>query len=158
MVFVPCEKVLIDAAGNAVSALSIMQDLKMGVSAKALPFPHDSVAPLSWTILSIWDRQPNETTPFHIRLRIILPSGRQSVEVTSTQNFDNFTKRYQRVVTQAQAFPVGEPGEILLVLGVRIDGEEDFSDIATYPIDFSYEIQEQAAEETAPSPAGVARG
>lgn len=141
LVFVPCQKVMIDQDGSA-SAISIIQDLQVGVPTKLLPLSKEAGAPLNWNVLSLWDRADEERTSFAARVRLILPSGRIAVESISEHNFENFTKRYQRVIGNVQGFPIGEPGELSLILGIRLDGEAGFSDIATYPIRLKYQEAE----------------
>lgn len=133
-----CERVLLDTEENSISAISIIHDLKLNVPEAP---PKDAVAPLNWAVISIWSRTDNERKPIEIRTRLLLPSGTQAFVNDGEQTFDNFTKTYQRVITRIPAFPVGEQGEISVVVSVREKGQPEFSDVASYKIHFSYEVQ-----------------
>ena len=137
LAFFPCEKVLIDGATNTVSIVTILQQLSVSVVAKE-QLPADAVAPISWTVFAMWQREEEERIPFRTKVELILPSGKKAIEILGEEyNFDNFTKLSQRVISQVHGFPAGESGTLVLILYTKPRGESGFRECARYPILFS---------------------
>ena len=143
LAFFPCEKIVIDTANN-VTAVSMLQECRVQIPAGAGAPPRGTVVPYSWTAFSLWQREDqDQDTPFESRSVLVSPSGETLIEGSlATNNYDNFTKQYQRVVEQFPVLPVWSQGRCNLVLKYRLRGEQDFRDVARFPFDI---IHEQAS-------------
>lgn len=153
--FLACERVVVDSATNTVSISAIMEELAISVPQALLPVPAESAAPMSWSVFSMWNRDDNDPrTPFETKVELLLPSGRVALELPPfEQDFENFTKRSQRLISQINGFPIGEPGRLRLVLKCKMRGETEFVEVAVYPILLKH-IADAVNENAVAAPAG----
>jgi hypothetical protein len=136
LAFFPCERVIIEQETQNVSISTIIQELQLVVAAELLPPPKGTVVPMQWAVFSMWERRDDEPREaFESKLKIVTPSG-EDVEIAPASKFDfeNFTKRSQRVHAVVKGFPVWEAGTWELVLSTRTFGRGEFIEAARFPI------------------------
>jgi hypothetical protein len=80
LLFAACEKLIVDQA-NVLSLISLLQELNIQVPADATLPAELKLAPMTWTILSIWEQEPgDQDKDFEQRIAITLESGEMVTE------------------------------------------------------------------------------
>jgi hypothetical protein len=131
LLFAPCERVIVEDGSNAISLISVLQELTVSGGTRTPP-PHGLV-PQRWFVLSIWARDGDESSLQGFEQSVTLngPDGKTFLEVRT--NFEIAQKNHRNVAL-IEGFPVG-PGRYHLTLRIRPVGQEDWKDAADYPID-----------------------
>jgi hypothetical protein len=80
LLFAACEKLIVDQA-NVLSLISLLQELNIQVPADATLPAELKLAPMTWTILSIWEQEPgDQDKDFEQRIALTLESGEMVTE------------------------------------------------------------------------------
>jgi hypothetical protein len=133
LLFVPCERVIVEHGSNGLSLISVIQGLTVVVPAD---LPQGAKSPQRWYVLAMWLRDEAEKARwFRQRLLIEGPTGNQLLEVLT--DFE-ITKETHRVIATIDGFPIGQPGRYLLRLLLQADGTEGWQEVADFPITLTH--------------------
>ncbi len=130
--FLVCEKTLL-TQDDLMSLIQVIENIDVAISPDTV-LPPEARAPISWSIVSLWRKEPEEDgLVFEQRVDIAMPDG--SEETINISRFEMEHERQgHRVVLTAFGFPV-TAGLYRITLKVReADGEQDWLDVAEYPI------------------------
>jgi hypothetical protein len=132
ILFAPCERVIVEEGSNAISLISVLQELTVG-GRTGTP-PPDAVGPQRWFVLSIWARDGDEPSSQRFEQSITLngPDGKTFLEMRTT--FEIAQKNHRNVAL-IEGFPIGAAGRYHLNLKIRPVGQNNWKDAAEYPID-----------------------
>jgi hypothetical protein len=129
LIFVPCEKIIIDAGGNA-SLIVLLQDIGLEVPAKT-PVPREAVTPKEWAIFTAWKIATEDFgRTFKQVVQLLWPDGKE---------FKNgaigFVPEDKKAVHQIQmnivGFPVGQVGPITINMWLE-DKEKKIGEVYSY--------------------------
>jgi hypothetical protein len=117
----PCQTVLIDAELGH-SLIAVFHHIAMKVPAEA-EIPPNALIPREWAIFSKWQVEPEDTGQNFIQVsQVFWPDGTLLVE--NRVNAVPRSDRYMAFVVKNQAFPIGQNGEIKIVLWIESEGEK----------------------------------
>jgi hypothetical protein len=147
LLFAPCQKAII-ANDNTVSAIAVLDLIKVG------PLPHNtelakgSLIPFSWSILTVWYATEDVGVTYEERYELIGNSGMDLLNdpdiflgkgsTLAVFAFTHIGERRSPVHTIFK-FPVWEEGTCVLRLLLRRKGAEDWREMATYPMAIEYD-------------------
>ena len=138
LLFVPCEKVLIDQQ-STVSLISLFQELKFQVVESGPLPPANATAALKWDVLTMWARTDSDFGKrYEQRITLFNPEG-EPTEVSTTALIET-EKATHRVVATIFGFPIGSTGRYTLKLWLSEDGQETPEPIAEHVITVSREV------------------
>jgi hypothetical protein len=132
LVYAPCEKVIV-ATDQTVSIISMMESIKVNVTQR---FPADALAPIRWSILSLWKRDQEMVAPVQIEERsdVVRPDGTVAAGGTSRFTVSNEHLFYRSLV-QVPVFPIGLPGTVKVKCSIRqTNPETEWTEFAEFPL------------------------
>ncbi|MDP9317091.1 MAG: hypothetical protein M3R24_40600 [Chloroflexota bacterium] len=139
ILFVPCDKVLIDQDGRT-SLIALWDTVTLGVASN-MDVPRELVIPVRWSIVSLWERTPEDgDTTYEQRTYLRLPDGEIQGETTHTFTM---TQRRHQTVANASNFPVGQGGDLQIVLEIREVGQDEWRPVSEYTITVTYKSSEE---------------
>lgn len=129
LIFAACEKVIFDRTSEVPSLIGIFY--RMNVQAPEVPFPVNTVAPLRWTIFTLWLHTPDDAgKTFHQKLQIIKPNGEGFGDGASTEyKIANSYDLQSKTQIDVQGMPIDEEGPVT----VRVWLEENPDMVGEYP-------------------------
>jgi len=142
LIFAPCEKAIIDRNG-ALSIISVMGKLTVGVPANVPPPAANAMLPVQWAMVSLWQQSSDWETgrTFEQRAALVSESGGNDL-LTSIAVFQ-FTKETPlfQVVAQVSGMPVSIAGKLKFKIWVREKTEppKEWKEAGSFP--FVLEIQ-----------------
>ncbi len=96
ILFAACEKLIVDQV-NVLSLISLMQEINIQIPADAVLPPEVKLAPMTWTILSIWEQESgDQDKEFEQRIAITLESG-EIVTETPIVTFQMKTPQHRNI-------------------------------------------------------------
>jgi hypothetical protein len=145
LVFAPCEKHIISAEKTA-SLISVIEGLKIELGE---PLPDDASLPMKWSIVSLWHRvgEAEPDTRFQQRVEVIAPKGTTIATVEQGFPVSNENQNY-RNIAEILGFPI-QDGEMLLRLSLRQRPEQEWEQVAEYPVSIFVTVKEQVPTEIA---------
>ena len=86
MLFVPCEKLIVDEDGKNTTLICVIQNIEASVP-KDKPVDKTATAPREWDVVTLWHSEEAEEigTKFRQRFEFVLPDG--TVLMSSTVEF-----------------------------------------------------------------------
>src|SRR3984893_8649768 len=116
LVYAPCEKVIV-ATDQTVSIISMMESVRVNVTEG---FPADALAPIRWSILSLWKRDQEILKPVEIEeiSEVVRPDGTVAAGGTSRFTVTNEHLFYRSLV-HVPVFPIGLPGFVKVKCRIR---------------------------------------
>lgn len=134
LLFAPCDNVLV--AGDASQSASLIIVLTQIIFQGPIPtnLPPNPVAPMRWSTFSQWEMANDEAgVRFTQRIKLVAPDGSEAysnvLDFVGEQN-----KPIHRLVTTNFGFPVLPEGTYRLLMSLTRSGEENWSDLADYPL------------------------
>lgn len=136
LMFVPCEKTLINENTRTLSLITILDTLTVGIPA-GIDIPADASIPMQWNTVTYWGRTPDDVGKlFEQRIFLQMPDGRQSVE--RTVEFE-FTGKAHSNIAAFTNFPIGVAGDYFLVLTLREAGTQaNWKEIVKFPMTITH--------------------
>ena len=132
ILFAPAERVLIDQQDNSVSLVNVLSGVKAQLLAPDETPPADASVPIRWSVLALWRREAgDEGKRFEQRLQMFLPDGLSAGFDSVTPPF-SITGQTHRIRTDIQGFLISVPGFCKLVASLREEGQQTWSEKATY--------------------------
>ena len=137
LMFVPCERVLIEQGSNSVSLISVFSELRLKVKEPLTP---DASIPLRWNVIATWRKDNDERSKdFEQRVYLQGPSSEgPKIHVDLRTQFE-MTKPNHRTVGTINGFPVAVAGIFDLVLELRVLDSEIWREMARYPMTLIHE-------------------
>jgi len=133
LVFAPCEKVIVSEQDNTSSLMSLIEGFTLDVP-EGVELPEGTAIPIKWHIFSLWEKvEGDEGRNFEQRVTLVLPTGKQVLDMPSTLDFKPHLKRF-RMTIMVVNFPLSPAGTCLLNLSVREVGQENWQEVAEYGI------------------------
>lgn len=132
LVYAPCEKVIL-ANDQTVSLISIMESVKVNVVPE---LPADALAPIQWSILSLWKRDQEIPEPIEMeeRSEVFRPDGTRAAGGLSKFTVSNDHVFYRSLV-QVPVFPIGLPGFVKVKCHTRqANPETEWVEFAEFPL------------------------
>jgi hypothetical protein len=146
LLFVPCEKALIEARNNTLSLISVLSEVRFQRAANE-DIPLNAAVPLQWMVVSVWERNADDqTNDFQQLVQLHSPSNRLLLENRSSWRFGN--QRFHRVLSQLLAFPIGETGNLTLSISLRSTSSNDWTKVESYPLEL---IEESSSSVVSPN-------
>lgn len=136
LLFAACERVIIDLRENTASLIGLVETINIEIPLSIQEqIPAEVRLPINWDILALWQKLPDESDKkFEQQILLINPGGESVLAATSPVNFEP-DKIRQRNITRVMGFPVVPPGEYMLKLLVRGEGQEEaWGEVAIYPV------------------------
>lgn len=144
LVFVPCRRVIVDEEDKTISLISLFDRVRIETPPGDPEIPSGTLAPIEWAIYSWWSAAPEDMgVGFEQQVNMFSPEGEK---VGETNNRFVFTAERHRLTLKSPGFPVHTPGIWNLKLLLRRE-EEEWQEIATYPMTVEYIQAEQHEEE-----------
>jgi hypothetical protein len=139
--FVPCEKAIIDRNG-ALSIISIMGKLTVGVPSNVPPPAANAMLPVQWAMVSIWQQSSDWEIgrTFEQRAALVSESGNDLLTSIAAFQFSKETPLFQ-VVAQVSGMPMSIAGNLKFKVWVREKTEpsKEWKEAGSFP--FVLEIQ-----------------
>lgn len=140
LIFAPCEKVILDKAGNP-SLISILQTVTVQVPEGAT-IPRNAVAPKEWYVFAHWIADENEIgKSFSQKSQIILPDGSvfdPPAVISSPFKVETLDKMIVQNTISFQGFPIGLPGPLKVRIWIDDEDGKHVTDILEYPLKLNY--------------------
>lgn len=138
LLFVPCEKVLIDQQGS-ISIISLLQELKVQVAENGPTPPANAKAAVKWDVLTIWERTDDDFgKTYEQRIALFEPNG-EPTEISAIAPIETEKGSHRNVAT-IFGFPIGLAGRYALRLWLSENGVETPKPLAEYAIKVSREV------------------
>ena len=94
---------------------------------------------MHWDILALWLREPGDEGQTYEQRTSLKPPGSQP-EIEAVVEFEMLQHR-QNVIANVTGFPVGVPGEAVVVLSYRRSGPgNEWQEVAQYPVQVTHQI------------------
>lgn len=132
LVYAPCEKVIV-AVDQTVSLISMMESVQVNVGPD---LPADALAPIRWSILSLWKRDQEVQEPVQIEERadVVRPDGIVATGGTTKFTVSNDHLFYRSLV-QVPVFPIGLPGFVKVRCQTRqTNPDTEWTEFAEFPL------------------------
>lgn len=131
LIFAPCEKVILAQNSNAISLISILQDLTIGLPADT-QVPEEIAAPFRWYGFVMWKKEAEDEGKSYVQeLELCRPDG---ATIATGESLFRITGSFHRATTEFLFFPVHQSGSYSLNLYLREDKEEKRKFIASFPL------------------------
>jgi len=122
-------KIIVDANDNTLSIVSIIQEIH--IARKPGADLTNAVTPLDWSILTVWNREPDDgQSVFEQRIELILPNG-EAVAQGEVQF--QMSERTHRITVRMQGVPASQAGECRVHLSLRC---RETGDEVCPPVDY----------------------
>lgn len=135
LVFAPCERVIIGGENDGTASLiSILQGFKVAGGDVSITedLAETPAFPAPWYFFSLWEIDSGGEV-YEQKFELHSPKGKVLVSVSSGEwKFDQ-GKRFHRVVTRINGFPLAGVGDYKAVLLLKVPGS-DFVERAVFPI------------------------
>jgi hypothetical protein len=116
-----CEKALLEAGSNALSLISMIEEVKIHGEPPPASGKNRPMIPHRLAVVQFWVRSKEDTPETaEIRSRLIAPNGK--VFATATQTVDLTTANGIRVITNSPGFPWFGVGDYAVELQTQTDG------------------------------------
>jgi len=141
LTFAVCRQAIIERDDSSVSLIRLINNLTVNLQPSQVVAP-DMTMPFEWNVVTAWMRlSGDEGKTFEQRQELITPSG-ETLEGGKTSLIFNSSPDARILTTLAKAniFPIGEAGIVILRIGLRETGKQDWEMIAEYPIEVIYNI------------------
>jgi hypothetical protein len=137
LLFVPCQKVIVDEREHSASLISVMEQLTVNVTS---PVPANAQIPFNWTIVTLWTKTPDdEEKTFEQRTEVILPDG--STFLSAVVSF-NLSKQSHRNIVDIFGYPISQEGQHIIRLYIRESGKsKEWNFQAEYPVKLIHNTQ-----------------
>lgn len=107
LLFVPCEKAIIDQHGT-LTIIALVENLEVEINEGA-SLPSNAVAPKEWAIVALWKPTESEgEASFRQVVELTKPDGQPYKKVLHEFSFSG--NKQHRIVHQVVGMPVGLPG------------------------------------------------
>lgn len=129
--FAPCEKVIVDQ-NNTASIVSILEELKVQTVAGS-SIPPDSLIPMQWAILTLWEQASTWEMGRSFEQRISLLTESGNLLLDSVNEF-KFEKPRHRVIAQIVGMPISDPGirKIRISIREKADSPKEWKEVSIY--------------------------
>jgi hypothetical protein len=140
----PCEKAIIDRNG-ALSLISIMGKLTVGVPTNAPAPPANAALPMQWAIVTLWQATSDFDfgRPFEQRAALVSESGNTLIDTLATFEFkrDAANDSLAQIIAQIPGMPVGSVGNSKVKVWIRQKAEQpkEWKESGSFP--FRLEFQ-----------------
>ena len=133
---VACTRSVIDKETNNFSLLEILEQLTIPES--PLPEGKITLIPISFDVVTLWSRaSDNQAARGSAKLLFITPSGKIVGE--HEHNVDLTVYSRARTRTRMAGLPIQEAGRYQFRVQLRHDGETEWRDVATVPLQISFD-------------------
>jgi hypothetical protein len=131
LIFAPCEKVIV-AQNNTISLITILERLTVQIP-KDKPAPPDTVFPMKWSILTLWQRQEgDEGREFEEKCELL--SGEGKSLISASIRFKFVGEAHSRVIMEIVGFPL-QLGQCEIKMYLRdTDATSEWREVADYPV------------------------
>ena len=138
LLFVACEKVIVDQRTNMISLMSLLQDVNVQIP-PGTPFPpSNAIIPMQWTIVSIFLAEPGDSGKQFEQRSALVNSNNVTLVHTPVAPFA-LTEQY-RVTSQINGMPVGNAGRLNVKCYLREKGTNAWQEIGEgYPINIKWQ-------------------
>ena len=133
LVFVPCEKIILDDRANA-SLIVLMQNLDVQVGAQGIP--KNAVTPKEWAVFTVWEWLPDDHgKEFTQIIQVLWPDGSEFKR--TAMKFQAGQKRYHQNRLMIIGFPAGQVGQIAVNMWLEEDSRK-IGDLYSYFLTVSH--------------------
>jgi hypothetical protein len=140
----PCEKAIVDRNG-ALSLISIMGKLTVGVPANVPPPPANAALPMQWAIVTLWQAISDFEfgRSFEQRAALVSESGDTIIETLATFEFKKDTPNdsLAQIIAQISGMPLSGLGNGKIKVWIRQKAEQakEWKESGSFP--FRLELQ-----------------
>jgi hypothetical protein len=133
---VVCLKTSIDKDTNNISLFSILEQIT--ISGPPLPQGQTGFVPMEFEVVTLWYNSP-DVGPQNGRARILFRDS--AGNILSQHEFDAEVTRTprHRTISKINGMPFREPGTYQLQLQLRREGDTEFTDMISYPVDILFQ-------------------
>lgn len=135
LLFAPCEKAIVDRNG-ALSLVSVMAKLTVGVPGGAPPLPANALLPMQWAIVSIWQQASEWERGRAFEQRAALVSEAGTILLDSVTEFRFTTEPTHQVIVQIAGLPIGAVGANKTKVWIRDKSEspKEWKEAGSFPL------------------------
>jgi hypothetical protein len=135
VLYAASEKAIVDQ-NNVVSLLSLLEHVNVQIP-PGTPPPADALAPMSWTIFSLWQSTDDDRGKiFEQRSAFMTAAGTVLMETPVT--LIKFKGSFHRVFNQMTGMPIASAGCHLLKAFIREQGITDWTEAGHYPLSIQW--------------------
>lgn len=135
-----CAKSSVDKDTNNVSLFSVIEQVT--ISGPPLPEGATGLVPMEFELVTLWYNSP-ETGPQRGHARILFRDSSDNTLTTIEFDTDVTSFRRHRTTARINGLPFREPGTYHFQLQLRPEGDTDFRDILSYPLDITFQPTSQ---------------
>jgi hypothetical protein len=138
LIFVPCDRVIIDVKHKQASLIEVLEAIGVSLTEN---LPEDALAPLKWSIFTLWrSDKKEEGKVFEQRIEIVSPSGKVTGDHVTPFELQE-GKLNHKVRFDVNGFRIGEAGDWIVRLSLReVDSGNKWQHLADYPINVKHEV------------------
>lgn len=127
-----CLKSSVDKDTNNISLFSILEQIT--ISGPPLPQGLTGLLPMEFEVVNLWYNSP-DVGPQNGHARISLKDS--SGNILAIHEFEADVTRFSRhrTISKVNGIPFREPGTYQLLLQLRREGDTEFRDMISYPLD-----------------------
>jgi hypothetical protein len=141
LIFVPAERVIVEAESGNASIIGILDVLAAG-GPHDKPLPPNAAVAFNWVLSTLWLAEPgDDECEFEQRVRLVRPDGKSS-GLSAEMPFE-FTSDKHRINLRFPTFPIGQAGvyKIRLWLRQRHRGEGEWGKWKATPVQYPIRIK-----------------
>jgi hypothetical protein len=131
-----CSKSSIDKETNNVSLFSVIEQVT--ISGPTLPQGQTGLVPMEFELVILWYNSP-VAGPQRGHARILFKDSSDNTLSTFEFDADVTSSRRHRTTAKVNGLPFREPGTYRFLLQLNLEGETEFKDIISYPLDISFQ-------------------
>lgn len=140
LAFLPCDRIIVDSNDNTATLMSIIEQLTIQKHPKRND-DESLIVPQVWSAFSMWLRtSEDEGKVYQVRIHSKHPNGTVTEGVVS-EPFP-IVARTHRAMFRFSGKWVDQPGEDIIVLSIREQGQDAWNELAEYPILIEHAIEE----------------
>lgn len=135
-----CGSSSIDQQTKSLSLFNILEQLEVSISKK--PKTNEAISiPMQYQLVSLLKKGTNDEAV----------KGEQRIKIVDPNDADigNFIKEFEispkhkrvRIAVSIRGFKITSPGVYLFKVGIREDGQNEFSEVAEIPLEVSIKIE-----------------
>ncbi len=137
VLFAACEKAVVDQQMNAVSLISLFQDVSVQVMPGPTP-PSNAIIPMAWAVVSIFQREVSDAGKSFEQQTVVANSAGATLLQTPISLFE-LRAEFYRIITQINGMPIGFAGPLAVKCCLREKGTSDWHETAVYPINIHWQ-------------------
>lgn len=144
-----CLRSIIDRRTNNISLIDVIEEVTVQGSVPHEPEGKTPALPLTLTLVSLWGREPeDQPAKGEVRISLLTPNHKELKDL-SVHTLDLSEKLRMRMFNNSPFLPFYGPGTYRFRVQVKEEGETEWKEVASVPLNVKVEeVQEAASPET----------